>query len=250
MDENLLLNKTILVVDDENDLRDIVASEFDFMGAKVFQAENITVAQKLFQENKFDLIVSDIRMPGGTGIDLLENLKRKDVEHPPVILITGFADITVEDAFDKGAEALMNKPFKLDDLIQQAVRFTSPKESRFLEKLESSGDIYFESPESVNEAMKKHQFLLGRGGVSAMFDLKGKRVDVGMSYNFIFKFSDVKLEGTVVCRWSKYVDQKVNLTALGLEFQSLSTDSLKTLGVLWQGEIVRPFIPAFSVKEN
>jgi CheY-like chemotaxis protein len=250
MDENLLLNKTILVVDDENDLRDIVASEFDFMGAKVFQAENITVAQKLFQENKIDLIVSDIRMPGGTGIDLLDNLKRKDFENPPVILITGFADITVEDAFDKGAEALMNKPFKLDDLIQQAVRFTSPKENRFLEKQESVGDIQFETVDSISEAMKKHKFLLGRGGVSALFDLKGKRVDVGLSYSFTFKFSDVKLEGTVVCRWNKYLDQQVNHTALGLEFQSLSSESLKSLGALWQGEIVRPFIPAFNTKEN
>ena len=248
MDENLLLHKIILVVDDENDLRDIVASEFDFMGAKVFQAENISVAQKLFEENKIDLIVSDIRMPGGTGIDLLDNLKKKDVENPPVILITGFADITVEDAFDKGAEALMNKPFKLDDLIQQAVRFTSPKADRYIDKPAAVGEISYSSAKTLDETMKEKDLLIGRGGVSGAFDLKGKRADVGQIYDFSFAFSDMTLKGTVVCRWSKFLDGAENMTALGLEFQSMDESTLKTLSKIWQGEILKPFIPALKTQ--
>jgi CheY-like chemotaxis protein len=248
MDENLLQHKTILVVDDENDLRDIVASEFDFMGAKVFQAENISVAQRLFHENKIDLIVSDIRMPGGTGIDLLNHLKQNNVDEPPVILITGFADITVEDAFDKGAEALMNKPFKLDDLIQQAVRFTSPKAHRFLEKSDSLDVIQYHSELSIADAIKSGDFLVGRGGVSGFFDLIGKRVDVGETYQFVFTFRDLTLKGSVTCRWNKFIDGKENVTALGLEFQGLEDDSLTALGKIWQGEFLRPFIPALHLK--
>lgn len=246
MDENLLRHKTILVVDDENDLRDIVASEFDFMGAKVFQAENISVAQKLFQEHNIDLIVSDIRMPGGTGIDLLENLKKRDVENPPVILITGFADITVEDAFDKGAEALMSKPFKLDDLIQQAIRFTSPKAERFREKPMAAGQILFSSEMTFDEVIEKKSLRFGRGGVSGLFDLKGKRVDVGQEYDFTFSFSDKKFTGSVVCRWSKFMDGAAdNMTALGLEFKSMDQACLAELSKVWQGDI-RAFIPAFK----
>src|SRR5665647_59379 len=133
MDEQSLKGKTILVVDDEVDLRDIVASEFEYMGAVVHQAENIAVAQKLLNAQNVDLVVSDIRMPGGTGIDLLAFIKNRDVFDPPIILITGFADITTEEAFNKGAEALLNKPFKLDDLIKLAVKYTSPLEERFNE---------------------------------------------------------------------------------------------------------------------
>ncbi len=248
MDENLLLHKCILIVDDENDLRDIVASEFDFMGAKVFQAENISVAQKLFQENDIDLIVSDIRMPGGTGIDLLDNLKKKNVSQPPVILITGFADISVEDAFDKGAEALMSKPFKLDDLIEQAVRFTSPKADRFLEKKENLEQLNYVSDKTIAEAILANEFLVGRGGVSGFFELKGKRVDVGQSYHFTFTFSDAVLDGSVICRWKKVIDGNDNMTALGLEFQGLDDSSLKTLEKIWDKVSVRAFIPALHQK--
>ena len=53
MEEEVLKGKTLLVVDDETDLRDIVASELEFMGAKVFQAENISNAQKVLAQNLF-----------------------------------------------------------------------------------------------------------------------------------------------------------------------------------------------------
>ena len=118
MDQFELSHKKILIVDDEVDLREIVASELEFAGATIFQAENVSHAQEILNHQKVDLIVSDIRMPGGTGIDLLKFIKSKDVESPPIILITGFADITLEDAYHLGAEALISKPFKLEELIK------------------------------------------------------------------------------------------------------------------------------------
>lgn len=244
MDENLLQNKTILVVDDETDLRDIVASEFDFMGAKVFQAENISVAQKLISENNIDLIVSDIRMPGGTGIDLLDILKKKNVSNPPILLITGFADITVEDAFDKGAEALISKPFKLDDLIQQAVRYTSPMESRFSEKTLGTSSLTAEYSETLAERMASRKFLLGRGGISACLELKGRRCDISELVNFSFKFTDIHLEGVGICRWNKLAEHAEGFNCLGFEFLYLDQKSLNFLVEFLKRDETRAFIPA------
>jgi CheY-like chemotaxis protein len=124
MQEQLLTGKSVLVVDDEIDLRDIVALELEYIGARVIKAENIERARDLIKSEFFDLVISDIQMPGGTGIELLKFIKAQKSQNLPVILFTGFADITPEEAFDKGAEALINKPFSLEEILELAVKLT------------------------------------------------------------------------------------------------------------------------------
>jgi CheY-like chemotaxis protein len=232
MDENILIGKTLLVVDDETDLRDIVASELEYMGAKVFQAENITIAQKILSENKIDLIISDIRMPGGTGIDLLDVVKSRHTDIPPVILITGFADITTEDAFNKGAEALLNKPFKLDDLIKMVVRYTSPFTERFKEEVTGQKTI---QPVDVK---------FGRGGVAVEVEVGAKKYDIGEFINFDFNFENQKFNGQAVCRWLKHSDHGPHKAMMGLEFMNLNTQSLAQFEKMCQGQYIVPYIPA------
>lgn len=238
MDENILVGKTLLVVDDETDLRDIVASELEYMGAQVFQAENISVAQGILAKHKIDLIISDIRMPGGTGIDLLEAVKAKNADIPPVILITGFADITTEDAFNKGAEALLNKPFKLDDLIKMVVRYTSPFDERFKESVISS--------KSIKAIVDKNGVQFGRGGMTVEVDLSGKKFDIGELVNFDFKVNNEQFEGSAVCRWFKQVDHGTNKAMIGLEFMNLNTQSLAQFQKICEGKYIVPYIPALK----
>lgn len=235
MDEEILKDKTLLVVDDETDLRDIVASELEFMGARVFQAENVANAEKILNANKIDLIISDIRMPGGTGIDLLNFVKSKN-ETEPVILITGFADITIEDAFDKGAEALINKPFKLDDLIKMVVRYTSPFEQRFQENVPAQKTIH---PDFNEDAVH-----FGRGGLALPVDTKGKRIDVGEAVEFDFNYQDQKFSGQGICRWLRTNEQGSGKALMGLEFMNLDEKSRQFFGQMFEGKKVVPYIPS------
>lgn len=236
MDEEILKGKTLLVVDDESDLRDIVSSELEFMGAEVHQAENIVAAQKLMNQHKIDLIISDIRMPGGTGIDLLNIVKAKN-ESAPMILITGFADITTEDAFDKGAEALVNKPFKLDDLIKLAVRYTSPMKERFKESVPADKVVHPAAPD----------VHFGRGGLTLAVDLKGKRVDVGEAVKFDFDYQNHKFSGEGICRWLRVPEAPGGKAVMGLEFMKLDDQSLKNFGKLVEGKKVVPYIPSARI---
>ena len=238
MDEDILKGKTLLVVDDETDLRDIVASELEFMGAKVFQAENILTAQKILNQNLIDLIVSDIRMPGGTGVDLLDIIKARDENVPPVILITGFADITLEDAFHKGAEALLNKPFKLDDLIKLVVRYTSPFEERFNEPGEFQKTIKADGD--------KNSVQFGRGGLSVKFDTEGKKFEIGETVKFEFNFDQQSFLGTGICRWIKPLETEKNKAIIGLEFLSLTKDSLLNFQNTFSGKKIIPYIPSLN----
>ena len=66
---------------------------------------------------EFDLIVSDIRMPLITGLEILEDLPQRE-GFPPIILITAFGDQhTHERARHLGAAAMLDKPFKMEDLL-------------------------------------------------------------------------------------------------------------------------------------
>ena len=243
MDEELLKGKTILVVDDETDLRDIVASEFEFMGAKVEQAENVSSAKIQLQKNNYDLIVSDIRMPGGTGIDLLDHVRSKHESKPPVILITGFADITTEDAYNKGAEALMNKPFKLDDLIQTASKVTLNLDERYNgPKINASKKMSIDYHKSFDDVVKQKEFKLGRGGLGLKWDTKGKRIELNENLEFEFKFTDCQLKGIGICRWHKHLDEP-GMIMLGLEFVSLEPDTYQFVSNHWNQHKGIPFIP-------
>src|ERR1700677_4572551 len=102
---------TLLIVDDEPDLRDILCYSFQRKGYKTVQAENGSVAIDIVRSQKIDLVLSDIRMPGGDGMELLEEIKRHNSDLPTILFLTGFADVKLEEAYDKGCEAIFSKPF-------------------------------------------------------------------------------------------------------------------------------------------
>ena len=117
-------DKKILIVDDEADIRELLAIEMERQGAQVLEAEGGEAAFALLQQNHVDLIISDVRMPTGDGIELLERVQKLD-NPVPVILISGFADITREEALAKGALNLQPKPLDWQGLqndVQTALR--------------------------------------------------------------------------------------------------------------------------------
>ena len=58
------------------------------------------------------MVVSDIRMPGGDGSELLVSIKKFNPLTPRVIFITGYADLPLEEAYQQGTEAIILKPFQ------------------------------------------------------------------------------------------------------------------------------------------
>jgi CheY-like chemotaxis protein len=243
MNEPDLKGKCLLVVDDEADLREIISSEFEFLGARVLQAENVSTAKSLLDHQKIDLIISDIRMPGATGIDLLKYVRSKSLEVPPVILITGFADITPQDAFDQGAEALMSKPFKLEDLIQRATKLVSPIDKRYgLSAEQESADLNLVFDEKLEHEIQIHDCSIGRGGMSIKVDGRLFKWGIGEEVAFHLNFKDIQLKGVAICRWWK-PQENSQAGTLGLEFTKLSKPSLEYFQDYWQQHKTISFIP-------
>ncbi len=114
--------ETILVVDDEKNyllvLKELLIEE----GYEVFIAQSASEALKIFQETELDLVITDMKMPGMNGMELLGVLKEKDL-HLPVIMMTAFG--TVEkavEAMKKGAYDYILKPFDNEVLIKTVAK--------------------------------------------------------------------------------------------------------------------------------
>jgi two-component system response regulator PilR (NtrC family) len=111
----------LLVVDDEPGIREMLERHFTFLGYLVKTAENGKQALKKLDEHKFDVVISDIKMPEMDGIELLRVIS---AEHPMVhtIMITGY--VTLDNALacmHLGADTLVFKPLEDLEELERAV---------------------------------------------------------------------------------------------------------------------------------
>jgi DNA-binding NtrC family response regulator len=107
----------ILIVDDDRmlceTLRDIFAKEESL---KITSSYNGVDAIQKIKERQFDLVLTDLRMPGADGIEVLKIAKEINQE-AHVVIMTGFASLeTAMEAIKKGAYDYITKPFKLDEI--------------------------------------------------------------------------------------------------------------------------------------
>jgi DNA-binding response OmpR family regulator len=113
----------VLVAEDDQEMRSLIVSSLRRDGYDVVESETgdallEEIGDELLRAHAVrpDLIVSDIRMPGSSGLDVLSGLRRAAWE-TPVILITAFGDDdTHKKAKRLGASAVFDKPFDVDDL--------------------------------------------------------------------------------------------------------------------------------------
>ena len=119
---------SILIVDDELSMREFLRILLEKEGHEVATAANGNVALELSGRQTFDLVVTDIRMPGMTGLELLAQLKHARPE-TGVIMITAFAspDDAVA-AMKNGAFDYITKPFNVDE-IKTVVRSALKKKA-------------------------------------------------------------------------------------------------------------------------
>jgi putative two-component system response regulator len=101
----------ILAIDDEDVVRMLVVEILESVGHEVVGAESAEHALDLLDQGEFDLIVSDVVMPGLSGLELLEAARRRHASLP-VVLVTGAGTYeTLSQALTRGAAGLVTKPF-------------------------------------------------------------------------------------------------------------------------------------------
>jgi two-component system, NtrC family, response regulator PilR len=115
----------ILIVDDEQDIREVLELTLGRMNLETRAAANLDEARHLLQEFKFDLCLTDMRLPDGNGIDLVRYIQEK-YPYLPVAVITAFGNMeTAIAALKAGAFDFVSKPLDLNDLrniVRSALR--------------------------------------------------------------------------------------------------------------------------------
>ena len=106
----------ILIVDDEQGMRQLLSLVFGRAGPQVRAAENGRRAVEMLREASADLIISDVRMPDMGGIELLSAARELSPD-TAVVMMTAFATVeTAREAFKLGADDFIQKPFDVDEL--------------------------------------------------------------------------------------------------------------------------------------
>jgi two-component system response regulator HydG len=145
----------VLVVDDDAALRGACSEVAASMGCAVMQAENVPAAQKILKFQKIDLLLLDLRLPGGGGLALLEQVK-SIYPDTGVVVMTAFATVSsAVEAMRIGAGDYLTKPFAVEDLKMvieragQRVHFNL-ESRRLRERLRTNkgmGDLVGQTPE-------------------------------------------------------------------------------------------------------
>ena len=108
--------KSILIVDDEQDVRETLESVLEKLEFKPFVAGGGEEALTVVQKEKIDIVLSDLYMPEMDGIELLKRIKAKD-KNIVFLMITAHPTIeTAVDAIKKGAYDYLTKPFHIDEV--------------------------------------------------------------------------------------------------------------------------------------
>jgi two-component system phosphate regulon response regulator PhoB len=112
-------NYTVLVVDDEFAIRDMLRMALELSDFRCIEADNIQEAYTLVVDERPDIVLLDWMLPGGSGLELLRRLKRNDAtrELPVIMLTAKTTEDNVIQGLDVGADDYITKPFAPRELI-------------------------------------------------------------------------------------------------------------------------------------
>jgi two-component system, NtrC family, sensor kinase len=161
----------ILVVDDEQGMRDMMGFELTQRGHQIVQAANGSEALGYLERSEFVLVITDVRMPLVDGIEVLKSAKAA-APNTEVIIVTGYAELeSAVECLREGAFDLIQKPFHLDDFLSSVDRAIEHRRLRATTRL-------YEACQEILEGRKEKPLveriaetairLLGADDVSVM----------------------------------------------------------------------------------
>lgn len=115
--------KKILVIDDNSDIRDLIAFIFEKAGLKVIQSANGESGLQELKSNRPHLVLLDATMPGISGLEVLKAIRKntdKELSRVPVMMLTAnSAEEDITRAFELGASSYIVKPFKKEKILAE-----------------------------------------------------------------------------------------------------------------------------------
>ncbi|OFZ30651.1 MAG: hypothetical protein A2622_13350 [Bdellovibrionales bacterium RIFCSPHIGHO2_01_FULL_40_29] len=217
---------SLLLVDDESDLVEILAARFELEGYTVFMANDGEAALKILETSKIDLVVTDVQMPKVSGVDLLDAIRAKDEDYPIVFFITGYSAIAPDKAFDKGVQAIFSKPFEFKDLSSCVKKFLTAQDLNytarsFRQDIDLALDVTFSNGGSVKSGRVLN---IGKGGMFIHLDAQSlpavpSLVDEKISFRIHMNDNGIDISGTGRVVWLRNEKLGELESGCGIEFE-------------------------------
>ncbi|MBT4760949.1 MAG: response regulator [Bdellovibrionaceae bacterium] len=228
----------ILVVDDEKDIRELIQDQFEIFGFDVDVAEGGDDAWAMFEKDPYDVVITDVRMPKGSGPELLEKIKKYDVHSPKVYFISGYYDFPKEDIFHVGADGLFPKPFSATILRESIRKASMPNLQRWGQKKFHNVQHKFKLVTGPSQVVS-----VGRGGlfIQCKENIPKEDEEVEFEIGFDNSLGLIKGEGRVL--WSRSQDSEGCLSGVGVEIQWLSKECINEFVSFVAESSILPYIP-------
>ncbi len=109
-------NAHVLIVDDERDIRELLSLTLSRMGLSTASAGTVLEAKTLLEQQHFDVCLTDMRLPDGNGLELIQHMAQH-FPHCPIAMITAYGDVqSAVNALKAGAFDFVSKPLDLSEL--------------------------------------------------------------------------------------------------------------------------------------
>jgi len=110
--------ESILIVDDDINLCTVLSEELNAIGYETSYLTDGEEATKVLQDQKVDLLLLDLKMPGTDGFNILQRVNNHRNSHPKIVVLTAYADVksAIESA-RLGATDFISKPYDFDELL-------------------------------------------------------------------------------------------------------------------------------------
>lgn len=136
------MHKSILIVDDSPETREIIKRNLAAAGYRIFTAPDVKRAVKTLKAEHIDLVITDYKMPETSGLDLVRHV-HDNFKTTVVMMITGYATVRgAVEAVKGGAEEYLSKPFTEEELLGAVKRSMARLETKKISRVTSSPGPY------------------------------------------------------------------------------------------------------------
>lgn len=185
------MKENILIVDDEEMIRDLLTSALQQDKYVCHQAANVDEAFLLLERQQIDLVISDIMMPGRSGVELLRDLKKADPDIA-VLMITGLSDMnTAMECVHLGADDYITKPFGINR-VMLTVKNLIERRCLAIEKKNYQASLEFkvmEQTEQIRSAMNELSHAYDSTLTALVRALDAREKEVGSHSERVMSFT-------------------------------------------------------------
>lgn len=221
----------ILLVDDEPFILSMMRSFLDENKFEISTASCGNEAIAMIRKQPYDCVVSDVRMPNGTGFQLLGWVREINPVRPTLIFVTGYSDIPADELMAKGADTYVAKPFNVEEFASEIALMTKPLKERLLRSPTAPANArHVPLQASSFEALTQpgSPARLGRGGM--FIHMPVDTIRVAQQVSFEIKIADGShFSGTGKVLWTRKTSSLNPMRpGIGILFETLDPKSVET----------------------